>query len=245
MKLKKWIVFNDVHFPFQDETCLSLMMQLGRKIKPDGYVILGDLVDFYTLSSFDQDPERAGTLQVELDMAMDFLGKLSKQNPRSRIVYVEGNHEKRLQKSIWKKPQYYSLRALTVPALLELPRMGIQYQGARGKRAARFKLGDLFLYHGSIVRKHSGYSAKGMYDKHGVSLMCGHTHRDGKYTIRTEDGHFAAWENYCMCSLDPEYVDFANWTQGFSVVTLKGKRPYVEQIPILGNSFIYGGTVYE
>ena len=91
----------------------------------------------------------------------------------------------------------------------------------------------------------SGYSAKAHYDKYGTTMLHGHTHRDGKFTHRTLDGHKAVWENYCTCSLNPEYVEHPDWTQGFAVVTMFGKRPYVEQVPIIDGMFLYGGKVYR
>lgn len=245
MKLQKWIVFNDTHFPFQDDKCIDLLLECGARMKPDGYIILGDLIDFYSLSTFDKDPERLNNLQYDIDTAASFLCTLRATNKKAQIVYLEGNHEKRLQKFLWRHPEINSLRSMNVEGLLELDRFNIQYIGAKGRRAAKYKIGDMHFYHGSIVRKHSGYSAKAMQDKYGVTLMHGHTHRDGKYTIRTEAGHFAAWENYCLCQLDAEYVDFANWTQGFSLITFAGKRPYVEQIAIIGGKYIYGGKLYS
>jgi len=239
MVTEKWLIINDQHIPFHDPVCEKLVFGFARKVKPHGVIVLGDLVDFYQLSRFDKDPERANDLQDDIDIAIDYLKKLRKTLPKVKIWYVEGNHEKRLQKDLWSgKQAYASLKCLRMPALLKLNELGVVYFKKKAK------IGDMTFIHGIYVRKHSGYSARAHYDKFGSTMMHGHTHRDGKFTIRTLTGHKAVWENYCLCSLNPEYDDFPNWTQGFSLVTFVGKRPYVEQIPILGGKYIYGGKMF-
>ena len=54
-----------------------------------------------------------------------------------------------------------------------------------------------------------------------------------------------AYENGCLCRLDPKYVQFPDWQQGFSVVHVdEGGFFNVQQIPILNRRcFFYGGTL--
>lgn len=240
MAATKILVFNDLHIPFQDDKCVEFVLSFAKRTKPQRAVILGDMIDCYSISRFDKDPARHNDLQADLDRAVEFLQSLRSILPASQIWYMEGNHELRFQKYLWKKaPELSCLRSLSLTGLLGLKDLGIKY----------FKdtkqLGDLYFCHGDIIRKHAGYSAKAMYDRHGVTMIHGHSHRDGKYTHRTHEGHFAVWENYCLCTLDPEYIELPDWTQGFSLVTMIGKRPYVEQIPIINGSYIYGGKLYK
>ncbi len=236
--MRKWIVLNDLHIPFQDKVCVKLALDFIKRVRPYGVILLGDIVDFYQISRFAKDPSRANLLQDDIDEAVNFLRELSKL--ASNIHYLRGNHEARLQKFLWStSPCLSSLDSLQVPSLLKFKELGVTYH------PDRFKVGDMTFIHGKFVRRHAGYSAKAHYDKYGVTMMHGHTHRDAKYTIRTMDGHKAVWENYCMCSLDPEYDDFPNWTQGFSLVTFVGKRPYVEQIAVIAKSYVYGGKMYS
>ena len=248
MKVEKWVIFNDSHHPYQDPICVQLLLEFIRREKPYGIAILGDVVDCYQMSSFLRDPSRITNMRAELRQAEDFLRQVRSASLNAQIWYLEGNHEKRIQKYIWKQaPELAGFDELDIENLLCFNDLGIKYfRQPKEYTNARDvpHLGDLYLYHGSVIRKHAGYSARAMYEKHGVSLMCGHTHRDGKYTVRTERGHFAAWENYCLCKLNPSWLDFANWTQGFSVVTVVDNRPFVEQIPIISGSYIYGGRMY-
>jgi len=217
---------------------VELLIGFLKKEKPDRLYLNGDIHDFYQVSQFAKDPARLDTFQKEINECKSLLCALKKTcNPE--IHYIQGNHEKRLQKFLWKKsPQLACLDSLQVPSLLGLNDLGIKYH----KKGVN--LGDLYITHGSIVRKHAGYTAKAEFEKNGCSGISGHTHRDGKYSVRNRSGSFAWWENYCVCELDAEYIDgIANWSQGWSMVTTIGKRPYVEQVCVLGDKYIYNGNV--
>ena len=142
---------------------------------------------------------------------------------------------------MWNQAQALSsLRSLQLPSLMKFRELGVKYH------KSDYKVGDLYITHGSIVRKHAGYTARAEFEKNGCTGISAHTHRDGKYTVRNRGGHFAWWENFCLCDLNPEYVDgIANWSQGWSLVTMVGRRPYVEQIACIGHKYIYGGRMYE
>ena len=238
----KAVVFNDSHIPYEDVKVLELILDFTCREKPDMIAILGDFVDFYSISRFATEPDRANSLQEELDRAVMYLSMLRSHNPKAEIVYVQGNHEKRLTKYMWTTGRELScLRSLKLPELLQLDKLNIRYE------ENGFWLGNLFLTHGSIVRKHASYTAKGELDKNGCNGISGHTHRDGKHTVRNRNGSFVWYENYCTCELDPEYIDgIANWSQGFSVVTTIGDDFYVEQVHVKkSGKYIYGGKVYK
>lgn len=236
----KSVVINDLHVPFEDKTAVKLVLSYIKREKPEIVILDGDIADFYKISHYDKDPCRLETLQDELDLVVKFLRELRKASGTAKIIYIQGNHEDRLRRYLWNiGKDISSLRCLKLNQLLEFKELGIQYC-EKG-----YRLGKLYITHGGVVRKHSGYSAKAEYDRYGCSGISGHTHRDGKYTIRHMSGHFAWWENYCLCDLEPAYIEgIANWTQGFSVVTTIGNRQYVEQIPIINGTYIYGGKLY-
>jgi len=174
-------------------------------------------------------------------VVIDFLQSIRKAAPLADIHYIQGNHERRLTKWLWSKGKdIASLDCLSIQKLLRLKEMGITYH-TKG-----YKIGKLYMTHGSVIRKHAGYTARAEFEKNGCSGMSGHTHRDGKYTVRNRSGHFVWYENYCLCGLDPEYVEgIANWTQGISCVHLFKDSVRVEQIPFINGKYIYGGKMYS
>jgi hypothetical protein len=105
-------------------------------------------------------------------------------------------------------------------------------------------LGNLMVTHGDKAMKHAGQTAKATYEQYGSSVLVGHTHRMGTFYKSDVHGVHGAWENGCLCRLDPEYVQRPNWQQGFSVVHVEADGYFnVQQIPILdGSSFFFGST---
>jgi len=240
MKITTAVIANDLHIPFEDPVAVNLFLGFTKRQKPDKIILLGDICDFYQISRFDKDPSRETDLQSDLDRTSAFLTNCQQIAPKAEIHYIQGNHESRIKKYLWSQAKALaSLRSLSLTKLLDFDSIGIKYH-EKG-----YQLGDLYCTHGSIIRKHAGYTARGEFEKNGCSGISGHSHRDSKYTVRNRGGHFVWYENYCLCDLNPEYVEgIANWTQGWSYVTIVNKRPYVEQIACIGGTYIYGGKLY-
>lgn len=105
MEVKKAVVLNDQHIPFQDKITNQLVFEFIKDFKPDIVDILGDLVDFWQLSKFDKDPIRANTLQEDIDKTHQYLKELRKLCPKAEIELHAGNHLGRLRKYIWRQAQ--------------------------------------------------------------------------------------------------------------------------------------------
>ena len=74
----KTLFIPDMHCPYQDKIALKAMYSFMDWWKPEDIVLLGDLVDFYAISRFNKDPERALKLQEELDQAVKVLKEIRK-----------------------------------------------------------------------------------------------------------------------------------------------------------------------
>jgi len=238
---KKNLIINDLHIPFQDKVAVELVLDFTAKKKPHRVIIDGDGIDFYELSRFDKNPNRKTNLQWEIDEMRGFLIRLRNILPKAEIVYIEGNHEARLRKYLWRKgAEIASLRCLDFKELLGLKSLNINYY------EEGYWLGKLYIYHGTLIRKDSGATAKAEFMKNGCSGISGHCHRDGKFGVRNQGGLFGWWENGCLCDLNPEYIEgIANWVQGFTMVTqVKGKE-FVWPIAIINGTCAFGGHIYK
>lgn len=233
------VIANDFHGQFRDKKTCSMFFNFLKREKPDRIILNGDIVDFYSISRFDKDPSRKEDLQDELNdgynLLFDICGCCD-----AKVDYTQGNHEKRLEKYLRSNAAALAtLDALKIESLLGFEELGITYH------RDGVWVGDLFVYHGSLVMQEAGYTAKAERLKNGCSGISGHTHRDGKSPRRHRGGQLCWWENFCMCGLEPEYVEgVANWTQGWSMVTTVGKRPDVEPIAVLGGRYLYRGKEY-
>ena len=51
-KLKRGIVFPDIHFPLHDEKALSCALQAVGIVKPDIYINIGDVGEWHAFSAW-------------------------------------------------------------------------------------------------------------------------------------------------------------------------------------------------
>lgn len=244
--LEVHVVTNDWHVPFHDPTIVDLFLNWCKYNKPDAIHINGDFIDFPQISKYDKDPQRLLNLQDDLDVGIDLLSRIRKSNPSAKIYFHDGNHEDRLKKYKWSRPELAKLRSMNIPAMLEFERNDIIYQ----KYGEPYVWQNKFMiYHGSVARGASGASAKGELEKWGISGISGHVHRGGSHSKTDARGERVWYENFCMCM--KEKVDYLvgvpNWQHGFSAIFFnnKDKEFYVHQIPVVNHKFIYEGVIYK
>jgi hypothetical protein len=236
-------ILHDTHNPYHDAETLALVERFLQDIEFPYLLYGGDNNDFYGISRFDKNPARVDRLQEDIDSTKAMFYRHSKLFPNTEKILIGGNHEDRLRVFLWSNAAALSsLRCLGVPELFRLSDYGIDYvpyeQG--------LMINNSFLVlHGNIASVHSGYTAKRMYEKHGGCGICGHCHRLGSFYKRDRFGTWGWWENGCLCHLNPDWIKNPNWVQGFSLVHFQGKRFWVEQIPIIDHTLMYGGTVYK
>ena len=235
----------DLHAPYHDPEALSTALAFVRSVRPAGVVVGGDWADFYQCSKFVSDPGRQLELQPDLDTCYAALRELRRAAPNAKIVYLRGNHEHRLQKYLFSKaPELSKLRALTVPDLLRLKELDIEWIECGFRR-----IGGLFWKHGNIVRNRAGYSAYAELEKTGVSGVSGHTHRLAQVYRTTEAGRFTWVEAGCLCGMSPEYAEgqTMDWLHGIVYAELEqgGDAFSVHPVPIVNGRIRFGLKTIE
>ena len=243
---KTSVIINDQHLPFIDKKANDLAFQLIKTIKPDYIDILGDLIDFYQISSFDKSPDRKHTIQDDIDIGKEYLTTLRELSPKSKITLHYGNHMYRLRKYIWRMAKELDcIRSLNLKWLLGLDKLKIT---AIESASGYDRRGKLCLTHGTLVSQDSAMTARRMLKKYGISVIHGHTHRLGS-TFKTDLlGTRGAWENGCLCRLDlikQWGFEIGNWQQGVSVIFFSKDRFLVQQLPIIKNKMMFGSQKFE
>lgn len=234
------MVINDIQFPWHDERVLDLVLSFIRDLKPYGVILNGDIVDCYSISSYSKNPMEKNDIVLEQRLSrklMNDLAPVAKER-----WWLGGNHEDRLRRYMWNNAKEFAgMEEMTFPKLFHLADYGFKWKEYGGS----LDLGKLMVTHGSLVSKHSGQTGRNHMEKYGTSILVGHTHRLGVYYRRDVRGVHAAYENGCLCQLNPEYDHFPNWQQGFSVVHVdEGGFFNVQQIPILNRKcFFYGNQM--
>lgn len=98
MDLQLSLIIPDTHRPFHNVKAYNLMLKVAKDLKPQEIVILGDYADFYSVSSHSKDPSVFGMLADEISDVLDGLQELSDLFPRAKKVFIQGNHEYRLER---------------------------------------------------------------------------------------------------------------------------------------------------
>jgi predicted phosphodiesterase len=236
--VERVLFLSDLHFPFADEPLLEKILTLIKQDSFDRIVLNGDIVDFYDISRFVS--RQHVPIEDEIEAAKVFFSKL-------RCVYdgpidfTPGNHELRLE--MYLRTDAHKLSGLKC---LELPNMlGFKDFDITPHQSDGFLLRPHFLvYHGTVVRKHSGWSAKGELEKWGISGISGHTHRLESYHITDMQGIRNWTEQGCLCRTDAEYiVGVPNWQQGFAIGEFDRDSSWfhVERVPVIGGRLRYRG----
>lgn len=242
--MKTYLVSNDWQIGWEDKKVIDkLFFPFLEWLKPDVFVWNGDITDFYALSEFSKNPLSEDTIVSERKTTQEYMRRVKSYKFIKERYWLGGNHEDRFRRYIWKNAKALGLDAdVTLADLFDTKGYGFVYS----PYGSVHKAGKLDITHGSIVRQHSGWSGKAHYDKRGGSVLIGHTHRMGIYYRSNAKGVHAAYENGCLCQLNPEYVQDPDWQQGFAVVHV-GTNGYfsVQQIPVVGGTRIhYGKDVF-
>ena len=236
-------VLGDIHIPFHDEKSLNNVFDCVIDNQPKYIVLLGDVLDCYSISRFTKRPDRIRNLQDEINIFYHLMKDLKKELPNTEIHYILGNHEIRLEKLILDNPGLYGLRNLGYEKLFRLDELGIYYH------KTKVIIDDFIYYHGDVVRKNAGYSAKAEYEDHRMKNgISGHTHRASSY-FSTYEKEIGQWyENGCLCIMEPDYLndpDKANWQQAFTVIDCYDDIKQGTQVLIQDHKFAYNGKLYK
>lgn len=240
----KIIIVNDTQFPFQDKATLECVEKFWDDLKPEIEVYNGDILDFYALSVFDQNPSRIGTLQDDFDVARSWLEERTSKNPDATRLWNDGNHEDRLRRWMWRHGKALSsLRALTIEDQLGLDKMGFRYLSYR----SIIEILGFRIEHGYRASKSAAFPlnvARLMAIATGSSGLCGHTHRMNVYYWADSRGTHSYRENGCLCRLDLEYAPFPNWQHGFTYGVVHLNKLHLTTVPIYDDGFFAEGEFY-
>lgn len=92
------LIIPDTHRPFHHVKAYSLCMEVAQYVGVKEIYILGDYADFYSVSSHSKDPRIFSMLEEEVVDVLAGLQELDDLFPRAKKVFIEGNHEWRLER---------------------------------------------------------------------------------------------------------------------------------------------------
>jgi len=219
----KIMVTGDYHIPFMDKNAYRIMTNFAQDYKPDVFIINGDFLDMYSISTFDKNPERKISVPEEIRQGKEVLTELRKNlGKKCKIYFLEGNHENRLQRYLWRNPELEGLEELKLDHLLHSKEKDINYikvtRDYWKQDNGHLKIGkNIVVMHGdnrlngASTSKYSGYSVKNTMMNLQTNVIMGHIHRLALVYHTTPYGDMIGIEGGCLC----QQAGTANWQQGF------------------------------
>lgn len=205
----------DLHMPFHARDEIKIAIDHGVSVRSDVVIVAGDGMDCISMSRF---PKIERDLQVEIDVAVDFLRYLRFRMPRAKIIWLEGNHEEHIKRFLMTKAaELHGLRGLNFNNLLSFDDFGVEL--VEGRRI--IKAGELNIFHGHEVVGGGENVAKNKMKRAMSNIMFGHSHliqEDIQKTIN--DKYIGSWSIGCLCHKSPDYNPYNKWINGFADVTL-------------------------
>jgi len=231
------------HIPYHDKELHKVFIKFLKFFKPHKLWIMGDYLDWYHISKYIKNPRKSGKLQEDLDLAGEMLDELVSY--ADEVLFMDGNHEDRLQRYLHQYPELYGLRCLTIPALLELHKKGIKYCGKYRDKPTTHH--GFVIHHGLWSSIVSGVTAKKHFTEWGGNGIIVHCHKGGNYLKQQLDGIHGYYEGMCMCNLELEYTKATtNWIQGWSIAYFTKKDLFhLEQIPVVQHEFLFQGKLFS
>ena len=260
--------------PIHDERALNVVRMMCQDLRPETIVNLGDTIDLSALSRFDKDSNHFDhSMQPAFNRVHRLYAELRADNPLSRIVEVDSNHNTRLKKFMLKNASsLFGLHqagheeeypVMSYPFLANLNAVGVEWVSGYG--SAEFVYGEeyeappIVFKHGSLVG--SNVAAKELVQNPEVHTVRGHTHRPETAHRTMRNGHYlTSMIVGVTCSIEGDVpsvhsaVDDRNqvvknqeqWQQGLAVITDYQDGTYqFDNILIRNGVAKYNGKIYD
>lgn len=221
-EIQRWLILPDLQIPYEDRRSLAAVEKYMDAHRWDGYLQLGDLLDFNELSHYVKG--RPGA--VKEDVAETFAAGraiierhakiMRKNNVNSRMVILQGNHDYRAVSYAQENPGLKE--HLDVPKNLGLAELDVEWVKS-WEDGKLFRLGNAYFLHGNYINK---YHAAKMVDQYGTCVYYGHTH-DVMFFPKMTKGNgqtLEAGSLGCLCRYDQQYMQGKphNWIQAVSTI---------------------------
>ncbi len=242
--MNKAMITGDYHAQYLDEVAFVKMLSFAKKYKPNIFVINGDLVDYYSISKFDKNPNRKTTLYEEILIARKILKTIRKTvGNKCKIYWLQGNHEIRLINYLRSHNEILSFPFFGTDRLFELDKHNVKLITASAdydkdvSEIGHLKISNMFIMHGdnrlngATTSRYSGYSASNTVRNLMCNVILGHSHRAGKIYHTTPYSSFVGMESGCLCKT----LGTANWQQGFITFEFDNKTSYNHRVILISD----------
>ena len=235
-------VIPDCHVPYHDDRAFSLALKVFQDFRPTQIVFLGDVADFYSVSSHRKDPDRQFLLEYEVQEVNKLLDRVARGFPKAKVTFLEGNHEYRLARYISEQcPELFG--CVSVEGLLKIKERGWKFIPF----GEHHQIGKMVFVHRGASGRNAAYKAISTYEK---SVCMGDLHRMeeaikvsslGECHIGIIPGWLGDYKKAARYMMRP----FADWQLGFATIYLVADGNFFHGLhPIVNYRTMYNGRIY-
>jgi hypothetical protein len=248
--MKRTVVVPDLQVPYHDPIAVKNVAAYIKAVRPDSVVTLGDEIDLPQISRWTENTPGwyEQTLAADRDEAVEVLWSLVEHTKDAHMI--RSNHTDRLYNVIMKKiPAFLALPELRFEKFMKLDELGITYH----KKPYAIARG-IVAVHGDeqSIKPQPGLTALEAARRHGISVICGHTHRAGQSAFTEASGGkigriLRGWEGgHLMDVRQAHYTKGTmNWQQAFIVIEEIGTNVQVSIINLeKDGTFVVSGKRY-
>ena len=232
--MKVHVVIPDLQVPYHLPKLVNNIATFIKKFQPSSVVSVGDEMDFQTISKW----SRGTILEYEQSIGKD-RDKTVEVLEQLKISHMaRSNHTDRLFNYVaLKAPGLLGLPELTLENFLRLPELGITLHNDPYELAPNW-----LLMHGDEGSQNTtaGQTALGLAKRTNMSVVCGHTHRQGcipftqAFSGREPKTVYGFEVGNLMDYSKAKYIKagMTNWQHGFGLLYVDGQKVTPMAIPI-------------
>lgn len=247
------VIVPDSHGCFVDQSAASAMLADIRLLKPSSIILLGDHLDcggfLAEHHTWGYVAETDYSFEDDVEATNQFLDQLQSAAPQATIEYLEGNHERRIEKWIVTDALRSGKGSRSDVKMLNSMFSTQTVLGLDRRRIPIYKQGEWYdgcHVPGTILRDncyftHGQFTSKAAaaahLAKYNSNIWFGHTHRMDMATKRTvSSGPIGAWNPGCLCQLQPYWMhqNLTDWVNGYGIQLVQRGLGHLNlQIPII------------
>ena len=247
--MKTALILPDIHYPYHDKKCLSIVTQIAKDIQPDIGVYLGDNFNADGISKYTHKKMETGIYETAKEI-QGFYDKI--HAPLSVLVpdwlWCGGNHDVQRIDDLLGKLSAKGVEQGLIDHYTDMLNLNKHFPDIDiCKWNEAHKIGKLYFTHGTY---HNDAHAKKHALTYGGSVVYGHLHTFQSYTsisLGTGQQHKATSIG-CLCNLNPSYLKNrpTGWIHGFAVAYIQDNGNYnLYPIEIVSGKCVFNGKLYN
>ena len=250
--VKRVVVLSDLQVPLHDREAIKKVVKFVKDYEPDELFCVGDEADCLAPARWSKGyAAEHSNLQRDLDETTKIMGQFKGALGDKPFHLMRSNHGDRIQRYVEKyAPAFSTLRDLKYEKLLGYRELDITYHNKLWNFAPGWIMG-----HGDegTSSRYAGGTALALAKKTGMSVVCGHTHKQGllhhhtAYNSKVTSQLFGFEVGNLMDLKQATYLKggSSNWQSGFGLLYIDRGKVTPVPVPVIGNSFTVEGETYR